>query len=62
MSHYLLWGGLAALVPAVLVVLGAAYGRRAIKHARATRMEIERLGVFTSDAGYQTSCIEATKH
>ncbi len=43
MSLYLLLGGLAALVPVVLVVLSAGYGLRALKHARATRMAMERL-------------------
>jgi len=43
MSLCLLWGGLAALVPLVLVVLAAGYGLRALKHARATRMAMERL-------------------
>lgn len=43
MSSFLLWGGLAAMVPVVLVVISTAYGLRALKHARATRMEIARL-------------------
>lgn len=46
MSPYLLWSGLAALVPVALIVLGAGYGLRALKHARATRMEVARLGNF----------------
>lgn len=62
MSQYLLWSGLAALVPVALIVLGVGYGLRALKHARATRLEVARLGPLTSDAGYQTSCIEAPKH
>lgn len=62
MSQYLLLGGLAALVPAVLVVLGAAFGWRALKHARAMRIEIARLGAIASGDGYQPSGIEATKH
>jgi hypothetical protein len=43
MSSYLLWSGLAAVVPVVLVVLGVAFGLRALKHARATRLELARL-------------------
>jgi hypothetical protein len=62
MSPYLLWSGLAALVPVALIVLGAGYGLRALKHARATRMDLARLGALASDARHQTSCIEATKH
>lgn len=40
MTSYLLWGGLAAMVPATLVVVSVAYGLRALKQARATRMEV----------------------
>lgn len=43
MSSYLLWSGLAAMFPAVLVVISAAYGLRALKQARATRMEVASL-------------------
>lgn len=43
MSSYLLWGGIAAMVPATLVVIGVVYGLRALKHARATRVELALL-------------------
>jgi len=43
MSPYLLWSGLAALVPVALIVLGAGYGLRALKHARAMRLEVTKL-------------------
>ncbi len=43
MTSYLLWGGLAAMVPATLVVINIAYGLRALKQARATRMEVALL-------------------
>lgn len=43
MSSYLLWGGIAAMVPATLVVIGIVYGLRALKLARATRVELALL-------------------
>lgn len=43
MTSYLLWGGIAAMVPATLVVIGVVYGLRALKHARATRVELALL-------------------
>jgi hypothetical protein len=50
MSSYLLWGGIAAMVPATLVVIGVVYGLRALKHVRATRVELALLeqGVVTA--------------
>jgi hypothetical protein len=43
MTSYLLWGGIAAMVPATLVVISVVYGLRALKQARATRMEVALL-------------------
>ena len=43
MNTYLLWGGIAAMVPATLVVISAAYGLRALRQARATRMDVALL-------------------
>ncbi len=43
MTSYLLWGGIAAMVPATLVVISIVYGLRALKHARATRVELALL-------------------
>ena len=44
MNTYLLWGGIAAMVPATLVVISAAYGLRALRQARVTRMDVALLG------------------
>lgn len=43
MTAYLLWGGIAAMVPATLVVISIAYGLRALKRARAARAEVALL-------------------
>lgn len=43
MTSYMLWGGIAAMVPATLVVIGVVYGLRALKHSRATRVELALL-------------------
>ena len=43
MTSYLLWGGIAAMVPATLVVISVVYGLRALKQARARRVEVALL-------------------
>lgn len=43
MTAYLLWGGIAAMVPATLVVFSMLYGLRALKQARAMRVEVASL-------------------
>jgi hypothetical protein len=43
MTSYLLWGGIAAMVPASLVVISVVYGLRALKQARSARMEVALL-------------------
>ena len=39
MTTYLLWGGIAAMVPATLLVISIAYGLRALRRARAARVD-----------------------
>ena len=43
MTAYLLWGGIAAMVPATLVVISIVYGLRALRRARAARVEVALL-------------------
>lgn len=43
MNAYLLWGGIAAMVPATLIVISIVYGLRALKRARAARVEVALL-------------------
>ncbi len=43
MTVYLLWGGIAVMVPATLVVFSILYGLRALKQARAMRVEVALL-------------------
>ena len=43
MTAYLLWGGIAAMVPATLVVISIVYGLLALRRARAARVEVALL-------------------
>lgn len=43
MNAYLLWGGIAAMVPATLIVISIVCGLRALKRARAARVEVALL-------------------
>lgn len=43
MTAFLLWGGIAAMIPATLVVISIVYGLRALRRARAARVEVALL-------------------
>src|SRR3989344_384215 len=43
MSACLLWGGIAAMVPATLVVISTVYGLRVLRRARTARVELALL-------------------
>ncbi|OGA80226.1 MAG: hypothetical protein A2711_11375 [Burkholderiales bacterium RIFCSPHIGHO2_01_FULL_63_240] len=43
MTAYLLWGGIAAMVPATLVVISTVYGLRVLRRARTARVELALL-------------------
>src|SRR3989344_6855131 len=43
MTAYLLWGGIAAMVPATLVVISTVYGLRVLRRARTARVEVALL-------------------